>query len=107
MTDGDYYRLLHDGDYQVTVTAEGYHPTTKCVSVQNLMYLNAKEHHQAQEVDFTLTPATEEQVLDKEAEALCEGIVRQVEEKIAAAENDVEVRRMCCICLFVYVCIFV
>ncbi|KAK7484686.1 hypothetical protein BaRGS_00024094 [Batillaria attramentaria] len=72
LQDGDYYRLLADGDYEVTVTAKGYHPTKKCVTVENEMYVGSGIAKEAQVVDFVLTPDTESKPDGGEAAAECE-----------------------------------
>nr|KAG5697888.1 hypothetical protein BaRGS_017145 [Batillaria attramentaria] len=71
LQDGDYYRLLADGDYEVTVTAKGYHPTKKCVTVENEMYVGSGIAKEAQVVDFVLTPDTESKPDGGEAAAEC------------------------------------
>lgn len=53
MQDGDYYRLLTNGYYAVSVTAPHYKQQVKCVTVKN------KPHSEAQRVDFKLTPGDE------------------------------------------------
>lgn len=51
---GDYYRLLLDGDYKVRVIAEGFHPEERCIAVAN------KHMQPAQVVNFDLIPSNEE-----------------------------------------------
>jgi carboxypeptidase E len=46
---GDYYRLLIDGPYEVTIEAEGYEPEVRHVKVFN------EPHHEAQVLDVTLS----------------------------------------------------
>lgn len=46
--DGDYWRLLIDGDYRITVCALGYECSTKDVHVKNI------DFEEAQVVDFVL-----------------------------------------------------
>lgn len=48
--EGDYYRLLTPGEYEVTARQDGYEPQTQRVSV------TSTSHQQAQRVDFRLTP---------------------------------------------------
>ncbi|KAK7112674.1 carboxypeptidase E-like [Littorina saxatilis] len=81
---GDYYRLLSDGSYQVTVGADGYHPSVKCVVVKNDMYVGSNDAKEAALLDFTLTPSTEAKPDDAEVSARCE----QLQSK-AGAESDV------------------
>lgn len=47
---GDYFRLLTPGTYDVFVSAEGYQPTSKKVTVDNA------ERSSAKIVNFELTP---------------------------------------------------
>ncbi|XP_015377848.1 PREDICTED: carboxypeptidase E-like [Diuraphis noxia] len=48
--DGDYYRLLTDGDYHVTASMDGYLSSTKLVTVKN------KHHNEAKIINFALQP---------------------------------------------------
>lgn len=48
--DGDYYRLLTNGDYHVTASMDGYLSSTKWVTVVN------KPHAEAKIINFTLQP---------------------------------------------------
>lgn len=48
--DGDYYRLLTNGDYHVTASLDGYLSSTKWVTVVN------KPHTEAKIINFTLEP---------------------------------------------------
>lgn len=50
--DGDYYRLLTNGDYQITASLDGYLPSTKLVTVQN------KYHTEAKILNFKLQPVS-------------------------------------------------
>jgi len=50
--DGDYYRLLTDGDYHVTASMDGYLSSTKLVTVEN------KHHNEAKVMNFTLQPVS-------------------------------------------------
>ncbi|XP_048761309.1 carboxypeptidase E-like isoform X2 [Ostrea edulis] len=51
---GDYYRLLVNGDYKIKVIADGYHPEERCITVAN-------EHmKEAQIVNFDLTSSDKE-----------------------------------------------
>lgn len=89
MTNGDYYRLLGNGDYAVTVTAEGYHPSTKCVTVENVMYVGSGTATEAAEVDFTLTPASDAKPEDVAADAVCEHL-RHVGQAVQSEVNNVK-----------------
>ena len=51
--DGDYWRLLTPGEYEVTVVAEGYEPETKLVEVDD------NGHDEAPVLNFELAPATD------------------------------------------------
>jgi len=50
--DGDYYRLLTDGDYHITASMDGYLSSTKLVTVKN------KHHNEAQIINFELQPVS-------------------------------------------------
>jgi len=50
--DGDYYRLLTPGEYEVTVYAEGYEPQSKLVEVSR------GEHQEAPVLNFELVEST-------------------------------------------------
>merc|ERR1711981_343580 len=51
--DGDYWRLLTPGEYEVTASAEGYEPITKLVEVN----MNHEEHKVAPILKFQLEKA--------------------------------------------------
>lgn len=87
---GDYYRLLRDGDYQVTISAEGYHPATKCASVRNVMYVGSKEVGHARELDFSLTPVTEDLPKDAPLDTECQRLINKQEEEFAEEQNAIE-----------------
>ena len=88
---GDYYRLLHDGGYDVTVSAEGYYPATKCVTVQNAMYLGSNVAREAQEVDFTLAATSGDKPEDAEADAKCNTLGQAVQTEESNEEEEQEV----------------
>lgn len=46
--EGDYYRLLTNGDYHITASMDGYLPSTKSVTVKN------NPRYGAMVVNFTL-----------------------------------------------------
>lgn len=50
--DGDYYRLLTNGEYHVTASMDGYLPSTKLVTVENT------NHNEAQVLNFTMQPVS-------------------------------------------------
>ncbi|XP_067866654.1 carboxypeptidase D-like [Heterodontus francisci] len=52
--DGEYFRLLVAGIYQIEVSAPGYFPVSKSVTIEN----TAREPYSAQTVDLILTPST-------------------------------------------------
>jgi len=52
--DGDYWRLLTPGEYEITASLEGYEPTTKLVEVT----MNHEEHKLAPILKFQLEKAT-------------------------------------------------
>ena len=48
--DGDYWRLLTPGEYEVTASSNGYEPSTKLVEVN----MNHEEHKEAPVLKFQL-----------------------------------------------------
>lgn len=60
MKDGDYYRLLTNGQYAVSVTAPGYKQQVKCVTVNN------NPRRGAQNLDFELESGKTGMNLDAE-----------------------------------------
>lgn len=74
VTDGDYYRLLKNGDYMVTVKATGYHPAIKCVTVKNVMFVGSGILKEAQKLDFQLTPSSEPNPEDITAVSYCRNL---------------------------------
>ena len=48
--DGDYWRLLTPGEYEVTASSDGYEPSTKLVEVN----MNHEEHKEAPVLKFSL-----------------------------------------------------
>lgn len=48
--DGDYWRLLTPGEYEVTASSDGYEPSTKLVEVN----MNHEEHKEAPVLKFQL-----------------------------------------------------
>lgn len=50
--DGDYYRLLTNGDYHITASIDGYLSSTKLITVEN------KHHSEAKIMNFTLQPVS-------------------------------------------------
>ena len=54
--DGDYWRLLTPGEYEITASAEGYEPSTKLVEVN----MNHEEHKLAPALKFELKKVRDE-----------------------------------------------
>ncbi|XP_071515213.1 carboxypeptidase E-like [Panulirus ornatus] len=57
--DGDYWRLLTPGEYEVSATAENYMPLTHTVTITN------PPHKEALRRDFDLTPLPDESMLQR------------------------------------------
>uniref|UniRef100_A0A915BC00 Peptidase M14 carboxypeptidase A domain-containing protein n=1 Tax=Parascaris univalens TaxID=6257 RepID=A0A915BC00_PARUN len=76
---GDYFRLLTPGTYDVFVSAEGYQPTSKKVTVDNA------ERSSAKIVNFELTPtdnyiSSEQSAIQPGEEKLIEEVVEQLQQ---------------------------
>ncbi|KAK6035712.1 hypothetical protein COOONC_26783, partial [Cooperia oncophora] len=71
---GDYYRILPPGDYEVIVTADGYEPAARNVTVTN------KVRDSAMVVDFALKPLAEQEPSDEEIAELVEALQEQQQE---------------------------
>ncbi|KAK4298554.1 hypothetical protein Pmani_029112 [Petrolisthes manimaculis] len=74
--DGDYFRLLTPGEYEVTATSDGYLPLTHTVTVTN------PQHTEATRRDFDLTPIPPTTIFEKR---------RGKQAAAAAAEEAAEV----------------
>ena len=65
--DGDYWRLLTPGEYELTAVAEGYEPQTKLIEI------SSPEKEEAPILNFELLPETEDQFMDdQEVSQLCD-----------------------------------
>lgn len=56
VADGEYWRLLTPGQYEVTVVKDSYEPSTKLIKVVN------EPHKETHRVDFLLTPSSDESI---------------------------------------------
>ncbi|KAK6059851.1 zinc carboxypeptidase [Cooperia oncophora] len=98
---GDYYRILPPGDYEVIVTADGYEPAARNVTVTNKVRDSAmvvdfalkplaeqepsvtvtnKVRDSAMVVDFALKPLAEQEPSDEEIAELVEALQEQQQE---------------------------
>ncbi|XP_046340007.1 carboxypeptidase E-like [Haliotis rufescens] len=75
---GDYYRLLIDGYYRVTVVAPGYHNATRCIKVDNNM---EEALHAAEIVNFELVSSDKPQPSQEEALQKCEELRTEAAEE--------------------------
>jgi len=82
---GDYWRLLTPGKYQVVVHANGYEPDMKEVSV------TAKDREEAKRVDFNLLPKDEiindDTPIEKESEGPTE---EELQELMSEMRNKID-----------------
>jgi len=81
--DGDYWRLLTPGEYEVTASSDGYEPSTKLVEVN----MNHEEHKEAPVLKFQLEKATS---MPQLSEALAERSMSDTPNGIVIGEDHLD-----------------
>lgn len=81
MEGGDYYRLLGDGYYHISAEAPGFYPSGFCVRIQNHINVaeTIEELRPAPQLNFTLTPDTEDRPNDEREMQSCEMLWNEVQ----------------------------
>ena len=82
MEDGDYYRLLGDGYYNITVHANGFHNSTRCVRVANSIHVGSEDFTPAPLVNFALTPKDQPNPDNTEAIETCNELWLEVQQEV-------------------------
>ena len=82
MEDGDYYRLLGDGYYNITVHAHGFHNATRCIRVTNSIHVGSEDFVPAPQVDFALTPKDKPTPDDMEATETCNDLWIEIQQEV-------------------------
>ncbi|GFO28630.1 carboxypeptidase e [Plakobranchus ocellatus] len=85
---GDYYRLLGDGYYNLTVDVDGFYPSTRCVHVTNTMHVGSEDFIPAPQVDFFLTPEDQPQPERIEAIRTCNDLWSEVHHETQLDDRD-------------------
>jgi len=81
--DGDYWRLLTPGEYEVTASSDGYEPSTKLVEVN----MNHEEHKTAPILKFQLEKATSQPHM---SEAIAERTMSDTPNGIIIGEDQLD-----------------
>merc|ERR1711997_381112 len=81
--DGDYWRLLTPGEYEVTASSDGYEPSTKLVEVN----MNHEEHKEAPILKFQLEKATSKPHM---SEAIAERTMSDTPNGIIIGEDQLD-----------------
>ncbi|GFR74407.1 carboxypeptidase E [Elysia marginata] len=88
LEDGDYYRLLGDGFYNITVHAAGFHNSTRCVRVTNSIHVGSEDFVAAPHVDFALTPEDQPKPDETEATEACNELWLEVQQETQLDDRD-------------------
>nr|AAC47413.1 carboxypeptidase E-1 [Aplysia californica]AAC47415.1 carboxypeptidase E-1 [Aplysia californica] len=81
LEDGDYYRLLGNGYYHIQAKAEGFHPRSKCIRIENNIHVGVPSYdlRPATQMNFTLNPTKLPQESDKKEDYNCERLWNEVQ----------------------------
>ncbi|KAK3801983.1 hypothetical protein RRG08_064577 [Elysia crispata] len=88
LEDGDYYRLLGDGYYNITVHAHGFHNATRCIRVTNSIHVGSEDFAPAPQVDFALTPKDKPTPDDMEATETCNDLWIEIQQETQLDDRD-------------------
>ncbi|RUS86156.1 hypothetical protein EGW08_006104 [Elysia chlorotica] len=88
LEDGDYYRLLGDGYYKITVHAQGFHNATRCIRVTNSIHVGSEDFAPAPRVDFALTPSDKPAPDSAEAVEACNELWFEIQQETQLDDRD-------------------